>query len=339
MFELPERTRLATRVRNSLGAIVQVVRSWADGGVVGVDRWGGDDQPAPAWDSARLVAGRDAEFHRFLGPGADEPDPVVCVSVDGDVVGWVDHDAERSWLLDGEVNVGYNVFASHRGRGIASRAVQLLMHHLAVTGHCRTATLLIDRANGVLSRSPTEPGSFAKADLDGNPYYKRAVPPITYRQGGVAIRRRDRHDLDMDLSGRDDEHIGWLWAPSEAEQWEVMEASERRARCTDVVGGCERLLRRRASMGVLDRRRRMRRALEGSTSTWPATMRRRAKRTSHTGCTPSSEVTESCPLPVRLALQFLRDHTGARRVHIMVDPDNRPSLAVAASTGGHRRSH
>lgn len=37
------------------------------------------------------------------------------------------------------------------------------------------------------------------------------------------------------------------------------------------------------------------------------------------------------PVAVRLALQFLRGHTGTRRARIMVDPDNTPSLAVAAS--------
>ena len=140
-------------------------------------------RPPQPGDSARLIAGRDAEFHRFLGPGSDEPDPVACITVDGDVVGWVDHDAERYWLLPGEVNVGYNVFASHRGQGIATRAVQLLMHHLAITGQCRTATLLIHPDN-VRSRALAERTRFERqADLDGNPYYKRTVPPLTYSEG------------------------------------------------------------------------------------------------------------------------------------------------------------
>jgi RimJ/RimL family protein N-acetyltransferase len=39
------------------------------------------------------------------------------------------------------------------------------------------------------------------------------------------------------------------------------------------------------------------------------------------------------PIAVRLALQFLRDHTSTRRAHIMVDPNNTPSLAVASSLG------
>ena len=125
-------------------------------------------------------------------------------------------------MLAGEVNVGYNVFASHRGRGIASRAVQLLVHHLAITGQCRTATLLIDPANQ-RSRALAERTRFVRqADLDGNPYYKRPMPPTTYRQGDVAIRRRHRDDLEMDLSGRDEEHIRWLWQPSEADRWAAM---------------------------------------------------------------------------------------------------------------------
>src|SRR5205085_3937520 len=37
---------------------------------------------------------------------------------------------------------------------------------------------------------------------------------------------------------------------------------------------------------------------------------------------------------VRLILQFLRDHTGAREAHIVVDPRNEASLRVAHAAGG-----
>ncbi len=210
-------------------------------------------RPPQPGDSARLIAGRDAEFHRFLGPGSDEPDPVACITVDGDVVGWVDHDAERYWLLPGEVNVGYNVFASHRGHGIATRALQLLMHHLAITGQCRTATLLIHPDN-VRSRALAERTRFERqADLDGNPYYKRTVPPLTYSEGAVTIRRRHRDDLAMDLSGRDAEHIRWLWQPSDADQWDAMTPTERRSSCAGVARWSERFVRNRTSMDLLGR--------------------------------------------------------------------------------------
>lgn len=287
--------------------------------------------PPQPGDAARLVAGRDVEFHRFMGPGAAEPDPVACVSVDGDVVGWVDHDADRSWLLDGEVNVGYHLFASHRGRGIASRAVQLLMHHLALTGHCRTATLLIDSAN-VRSQALAERTGFVRQDdLDGHPYYKRAVPPLTYRQGVVTIRRRHRDDLDMDLSGRDDDHIGWLWSPSEADQWHAMTASQRHAHAlawlaevSDSFGAGPRWtfsieLTDASCVGGVDVNLASDHAPAGEAniSYWVH---------------PEFRGQGIAPVAVRLALQFLRDHTGTRRAHIMVDPNNTPSLSVAAST-------
>jgi RimJ/RimL family protein N-acetyltransferase len=36
---------------------------------------------------------------------------------------------------------------------------------------------------------------------------------------------------------------------------------------------------------------------------------------------------------VRQVLRFLVEHTGARRAHILVEPDNLPSLRVARSVG------
>ena len=88
-------------------------------------------RPPEPGDPAILVAGRDAVFHRFLGPGAEIPRPTGCIVVDGETVGWVDYDVDRAWLRSGEVNVGYNVFAPIGAR-VRTRAVQLLMHHLAV---------------------------------------------------------------------------------------------------------------------------------------------------------------------------------------------------------------
>ena len=289
-------------------------------------------RPPQPGDSARLIAGRDTEFHRFLGPGSDQPDPVACITVDGDVVGWVDHDAEQYWLLPGEVNVGYNVFASHRGQGIATRALQLLMHHLAITGQCRTATLLIHPDN-LRSRALAERTRFERqADLDGNPYYKRTVPPLTYSQGAVTIRRRHRGDLEMDLSGRDEEHIRWLWPPSEADQWEAMTTTERRSHALEWLAGVSDSfgngprwtfsvdIAEATCVAAVDVNLASDHAPPGEAniSYWVhPTFRRRG----------------IAPIAVGLALQFLRDHTATRRAHIMVDPNNSPSLAVAATLG------
>ena len=126
-------------------------------------------------DAAVLVAGRDAVFHRFMGDGDPEPSPTACVVVDGEVVGWVDYDIDRSWLDPGEVNVGYNVFAAHRGRGYASRAVELLLQHLAADTTYDTATLLIDPNNERSLALAARCRFTCVGDLDGNRYWKRRV--------------------------------------------------------------------------------------------------------------------------------------------------------------------
>ena len=69
-----------------------------------------------AGDAEVLVAGRDDEFHRWMGDGSPDPKPTAIIEVDGEVVGWVDHDHDdtRTWLAPDECNVGYHLFAPHR---------------------------------------------------------------------------------------------------------------------------------------------------------------------------------------------------------------------------------
>jgi RimJ/RimL family protein N-acetyltransferase len=70
------------------------------------------------------------------------------IEVGGAVVGWVDHDhEERAWLESHQCNVGYNVFRSHRRRGIAARAVRLLLDLLRDEGGFTEATFLVDAEN------------------------------------------------------------------------------------------------------------------------------------------------------------------------------------------------
>ena len=146
------------------------------------DQWSITDgavtiRPPIDGDRERLIAGRDPEFHRFLGNGSDDPSPTGCVVVDGEVVGWVDHDSYREWLEPGEVNLGYNVFASARGTGCGTRAVKLLLHHLALTGSATVATLLIHPDNARSLALAERAGFVRHGDLDGNPYWKQPVPP------------------------------------------------------------------------------------------------------------------------------------------------------------------
>jgi RimJ/RimL family protein N-acetyltransferase len=132
-------------------------------------------RPFAADDEAVLVAGRDEEFHRFLGDGDPHPHPVACIVADDVVVGWVDYDHERPWLDADEVNLGYNVFRDARGRGYATRAVRLLMRHLASDTEWRVASLLIDADNSRSLALARRAGFDAAGDLDGNPYWKQSV--------------------------------------------------------------------------------------------------------------------------------------------------------------------
>jgi hypothetical protein len=71
-----------------------------------------------------MVALRDDEFRRFLGPGSPAPHPTGCIEAAGQVLGWVDHDPEPVWLAPGETNIGDALAPEARGQGHASRAVQ-----------------------------------------------------------------------------------------------------------------------------------------------------------------------------------------------------------------------
>lgn len=135
-------------------------------------------RPMVAQDVATLIDGRDEEFHRFLGEGSAEPAPAACVIVDGEVVGWVDYDHDRSWLGPTELNLGYNVFAPHRGKGYATRAVLLLMQHLERDTGWEVATLLIDPLNDRSLALAARAGFTRVDDLDGNPYWKKPIRAV-----------------------------------------------------------------------------------------------------------------------------------------------------------------
>ncbi len=104
-------------------------------------------RPPRPGDAQLLVGGRDDEFFRWLGPGAEAPAPVACVWVGDRLVGWVDYDLDHDWLAPGEVNVGYYLFPGGRGKGYASRAVELLLGHLRRDTAHTVATLLIHPEN------------------------------------------------------------------------------------------------------------------------------------------------------------------------------------------------
>jgi RimJ/RimL family protein N-acetyltransferase len=132
--------------------------------------------PAPG-DVELLIANRDEEFFKWFGAGATGPRPVACVWVDERLVGWVDYDldSDHDWLGPGEVNVGYYFFAEARGKGYASRAVELLLEHLNHDTEHSVATLLIHPEN-VRSLALARRLGFAQnGEVNGEPFFKRSL--------------------------------------------------------------------------------------------------------------------------------------------------------------------
>jgi RimJ/RimL family protein N-acetyltransferase len=135
-------------------------------------------RPSSIDDVPALIEGRDAEFERFLGPGSSDPHPVACIVIDDVVAGWVDYDHDRNWLEPDEVNVGYHLFAAHRGHGFATTAVHLLLEHVAQDTDWRVATLLIHPENERSLALARRAGFEQFGELDGNPYWKRRLDRI-----------------------------------------------------------------------------------------------------------------------------------------------------------------
>ena len=128
-----------------------------------------------AGDVELLVAGRDEEFFRWFGEGATGSRPVACVWVDERLAGWVDYDldSDHDWLGPGEVNVGYYLFAAARGKGYASRAVELLLGHLRDDTEHTVATLLIHPENVRSLALARRLGFVQNGEVNGEPFFIR----------------------------------------------------------------------------------------------------------------------------------------------------------------------
>jgi RimJ/RimL family protein N-acetyltransferase len=293
-------------------------------------------RPPGQGDRAVLVAGRDAEFHRWMGSGTEDPSPTACVVVGSVKVGWLDTDLEQEWLQPGEVNVGYNIFAPHRGRGYASRAVQLFGHHLALRTEHQVMTLLIDAGNerslAMAKRLGFSPAGGRRGQPTDQRYFMRSVPPITYTDGVVTIRSLTVDDIDADLEAKDDEQISWLWLPGQREQWEAMTPDQQRAHA--LRGLCEA----QQSFGTGPK---WRFAADTPDARYVAYVdcdlandhvlagEANISYSAHVDHRGHGHVSRA----VRLAMRFLADHTGAREAHIIVDPRNVASVRVVRSVG------
>lgn len=281
-------------------------------------------------DVPALIAGRDDEFHRWFGPGSDNPSPTACIERNDQVIGWVDYDRDHSWLAPGEVNIGYNVFAAHRRRGYATRAVMLLLHRIAVEGTYDSASVLIEREN-VGSIAVAERARFGDSEQRGhNVYLARRVPPLMYSDGAVSIRRLDPADVDRHVAGIDEQQIRWLWQPGEREAWEAMTASQQREHCRAWLGAC------RDEFGSGPRW-----SFAVDTGSGPYVAFVGVDLCNADAPAGEASVSYSChpehrgrgyvSRAVRLALRFVAEHTGARRAHVIVEEGNLPSVRVARS--------
>ena len=130
--------------------------------------------PAPS-DSEQIIAERDEDSFRWFGPGGGNPAPAACIWAGDELVGWVDYDRDddHDWLEPGEVNVGYCLFPAARGKGYASRAVELLLGHLRRDTEHTVATLLIHPENTRSLALARRLGFEQSGEVAGEPFFRR----------------------------------------------------------------------------------------------------------------------------------------------------------------------
>lgn len=289
-------------------------------------------RPPEPGDADVLVAGRDAEFERWLGPGSDAPEPLACIEQQGDVVGWVDFDTGREWLEPTEVNVGYHLFSAHHGHGYATRAVMLLLHHLALRTDFGTATVLIDPGN-VRSLALAARCGFGPRGLVGDQQLSaRPVPSLMFTAGGRTLRPLGVGDLDRHLEAVDDEQIDRLWEPGQRALWEAMTPQQQRDHQRRFLTTAEETFGQGPKWSfALDAHDRPYVAyvdVDLANDNCPA-----GEANISYACDPTQRENGHVSAGVRMVCEFLRNHTATRRAHLVIDRDNEASLRVARSVG------
>ncbi len=245
-----------------------------------------------------------------------------------DAVGWVACDQAPGWVQADEVLLRYRLQPIPRQSDCALRAVQLLMHHLAVTTTGLTALLAVTPDDARSLAVAQAAGFSRRRGVDGDIVLARPVPPVTYTDGTVTIRRQRTSDLDRHLEAIDDAQIDWLWEPGDRQQWEALTPDQRREHNRAHLRGsqesfgagpkwCFSADRSDASyVAYADADLANRHVPPGEANISYA---------GHPAHREQGNVSRS----VRLLTRFLRDHTGARSAHFIIDADNAASLRVA----------
>lgn len=162
--------------------------------------------------------------------------------------------------------------------------------------------------------------------------FTRPVPPVTYNDGVVTIRRQRADDIDRHLEAIDDQQIDWLWEPGDREKWEALSPAQQRAR------NLTHLSASHESFGAGPIWRFSADTMDANyvayvdcdlANNHVAAGEANISYTGHPARRGQGNVSRA----VRLLTQFLLDHTGARSAHIIVDEQNAASLRVARAVG------
>ncbi len=214
----------------------------------------------------------------------------------------------------------------------AFRALQLLMHHLAVRTSFRLALLDVPPSDAAYLAIATAAGFSARTAGRGAGVLSRPVPPLTYTDGVVTIRRQRPDDIDAHLAAIDDEQIDWLWEPGSREQWEALSPDQQRARNVAHLRRCHDSFGDGPKWTF---------SVDGQSVTYLAYIdcdlgnedvpagQANIAYTAHPAYRGQGNVSRA----VRLVTRFLRDHTGAQYAHIIADSQNTASLRVALAAG------
>ena len=155
---------------------------------------------------------------------------MAAIVTGGAIAGWVSYDGESGRLAPGEVLVRYEMRARSGEHDQAFRALQLLLHHLATRSDYRTAILRVPRGDAGALALADAAGFTRSVAAGGDDLFRRPVPPLSYTDGVVTIRRQRADDIDRHLEAIDDEQIDWLWEPGDRQKWEALAPDQQRAR-------------------------------------------------------------------------------------------------------------